>query len=91
MLAFFGMSYQDGMSMPMHGFWVLSNSIGRIQAERDRGNLRIAIAAQSAKGANALMEELVEQVGQVVIYDKHIPPPVAVLDRQGLEELRNMR
>jgi hypothetical protein len=77
------------MAMPMRLFWLLSNTIPRLEADRDRRALRIAACAQSDESTTGLLEQLNDSVGEVV---RVSPTSViaAPVDHAGLNALRGL-
>lgn len=84
--------------MPLRLFWTYSNNIQRIQARNDLRLLSIVSTSAMAGGMGAgeetlksltsLNERLASERGIVIKY-KFDPIGEAVLDREGLERLRN--
>lgn len=69
MLSFYGMSYRDVLELPISAFWLLSNNINRLSAERDIRSLAIAAGSQSEEGYKKTLEGLQREMGDVVKND----------------------
>jgi hypothetical protein len=77
------------MRLPMRAFWLLCNSISRIEADQDQRQLRILISAESPDGAKELARVLSEQVGEVTKVSGEAQLHMQ-MDRDGFEELRSL-
>lgn len=89
--AFYAMSYEAVMRMPVRAFWMYSNCVDRVQAGNDQRALRIAICAQSGGEATAgLVTSLSEQMGTVVRF-RADPASAAPDNRNGVAELRMLQ
>jgi hypothetical protein len=73
----------------MRLFWLLSNNISRIEADRDRRALRIALCSNSGEASAGLLQELNNTVGEVVQVSVQARLEER-LDREGLDELRRL-
>ena len=69
--------------MPVRRFWLMFENINRISAERDLRLLTVMNSAQSHEAAKETRDSLIAEIGQVSEKEN-------VLDRSGLEMLRNM-
>jgi hypothetical protein len=81
------MSFRELMGIPIKTFWLLSENIERISAQKDIRSLSVAAYSQSGEGASEHREQLVLQVGTTVKLDSE---DVSVRDEEGFEDLRNM-
>lgn len=93
---FYSQDYNAVLNMPLKLFWTLCNNIQRIQARNDLRQLSIASTSAIAGGMSGsveslqnLHEALATERG-VVIKAKFDPIREAVLDRSGLERLRQL-
>ncbi len=87
-IAFYGYSYTETMRMPVRVFWLMAESISRIEAEHQRRALEVELCAQNSDQARDLAKRLQEQVGEVA-RRKREDPMSAKPDPEGLEWLRN--
>lgn len=83
MCAFYGISDQHVLKMPIKRFWLLSENIDRIEAQRDMRALTVANVAQGEEAARDHRKHLQETVGTLVIGG-------AERDQEGFEELKSM-
>jgi len=92
MHAYGGMDYEKVMRLPMQVFWQLSGFVPRLMADEQKQQLEIWTASQSNEGA----EEAFKALNQLA------PEPVklsvrgqieasAVMDKGGLDQLRNLQ
>ncbi|AVE44270.1 hypothetical protein MW722_001435 [Acinetobacter baumannii] len=89
---FYSETYQSLLAMPIKTFWLLSNSVERIEAQRDLRHLKIALAGSmgaTQEGIENLMESLRKEVGEVIKGDNN-PILNTERDEAGFEALRNM-
>jgi hypothetical protein len=76
------------MRLPMRAFWLMLQSIARIEAERDLRALKVGICSQSGEAAEGLIEELNARMDQAsTVRDS---PLNARRDQEGFDELRRM-
>jgi hypothetical protein len=61
------MGYREALDLPITTFWLLSNSINRLMAEKDIRSLSVAGAASSEKGFKKAQESLQKEMGDIVI------------------------
>jgi hypothetical protein len=81
------MGFDEVMRLPVRAFWLLSNSVHRIQADSDLRSLSIAAGAQSGEGFENLREALTKEVGEITKQSGRIS---AARDEEGFELLKNM-
>ena len=74
--------------MPIKTFWMMSESVRRVQAETDLRTMTISAVAQSSEGFTEHRERLVLELGEVVTEKSEVPN--AVRDQTGFDELKNM-
>lgn len=93
---FYSQDHNTVLNMPIKLFWMMCNNIQRIQARDDLRQLSIASTSAivgsmggSSEPLQQLNEALIGERG-VVIKAKFDPIREAVLDRAGLERLRNL-
>ncbi|PLC44565.1 hypothetical protein C0Q88_07755 [Ralstonia pickettii] len=72
--------------MPLKRFWLMSNNINRLMAERDMRSLSVAGSAQSGEGFAEYRQQLILEIGTVLRDD----PLSTERDQAGFEELRAM-
>ncbi|WKZ86345.1 hypothetical protein N5B55_05165 [Ralstonia pickettii] len=72
--------------MPIRRFWLMSNNINRLMAERDMRALSVAGSAQSGEGFTEYRQQLILEIGTVLRDD----PMSSERDEAGFEELRAM-
>lgn len=89
MLAFYGVSYRELMSVPIKTFWLMNDSIDRISAKEDMRSLTVASSCQSFEGATSHRERLTLEVGTMVKLEVD-PIRDAVRDETGFAELKSM-
>jgi hypothetical protein len=65
-VSYYGLSYREGLELPIKVFWLYSENIQRIEADRAKRALRVAIHAQSGEAAQALMDQLHAETGEPV-------------------------
>lgn len=75
------------MGIPIKTFWLLSENIERISAQKDIRTLSVAAYSQSGEAASEFREQLVLQVGTTVKLESE---PISERDVEGFEELRHM-
>lgn len=73
--------------MPLKRFWLMSNNINRLMAEKDMRSLSVAGSAQSSEGFAEYRKQLIVEIGTVLRDDA---PVSSERDTAGFEELRAM-
>lgn len=65
-MRFYSKSHRDVMGLPLKTFWMLDRNISRVQAEEDRRQLRLLLAAQSSDSdvITGLFNNLEAEIGQ---------------------------
>lgn len=81
-MAFYGMTDVQLFDMPIKRFWLLNQSIERIEAQRAIRNLTVAAAAQGS--ATEVRDAFLAEMGAVVI-------GAAKMDKEGLNSLKQMQ
>lgn len=84
-MQFYSMGYFEVLELPIEAFWLMSQTIGRIQAVDDVRSLEVAISAQSGEGFKSQRERLIAETGVVIkgaqVFDDE-------RDQAGFEELK---
>jgi len=65
-MAFYGLTDEHLLRMPINRFWLLESNIQKLQAERDIRQMRLLLGAQSTQ-TRELAEQLSSELGTVVI------------------------
>lgn len=76
------------MDLPIKTFWLMSNNIERISAQRDLRSLTVAVCGQGGEAAHEYRQRLILEVGKIVKLDSN--PMNAVRDEAGFEELKKL-
>lgn len=75
------MTDEHVMNMPIKRFWLMSDSIDRIQAERDLRHISVITSANSADSIKEKINSLKSRIGKVVISDFG-------RDERGMQDLK---
>ena len=81
------------MSIPIRAFWMMANTIDRIEAQQDLRKLTISVTCQGQEAAQNHRERLILEVGEVVKLNgkRQISAlPNAERDEVGFAELKAM-
>lgn len=100
-MAFYAMTDEQILKMPVTRFWLLNRSIDRISAERDLRLARVMGSITSQEGAEALFERLDQEMGKIAVFNESIRAKLQErdrskqalridFDRDGLHGLRDM-
>lgn len=91
-MQYYGQPYSEVMAMPLKTFWLLSNNIDRIEAQKDLRLLSVNVSS----GANAttesvqkMYESLQAERGEVVKIHP-LSKTLVQRDEQGISELKAM-
>jgi hypothetical protein len=60
------MSYWEVMRLPIRTFWLMSDSINRILAEKDLRSMSIAVSSQGNESVTKAHSNLVLELGDVI-------------------------
>lgn len=90
MLHFYSLTPAQVNALMLKTFWLMALNIDRIQAQNDMRALTVAAAAQSTEGATQVRQRLQVEIGEIVVIDKVAASVQETLDRDGLDELRNL-
>ena len=63
---FYSISHASALDLPLQTFWLMSNSINRISAEKDIRQLAVSAASQSEQGHKSASNALKEELGSIV-------------------------
>lgn len=87
-MAFYHLTPEQVLRLRLRLFWLMSQNIDRIDAQKDMRRLTVANASQSVEGAQACRDRLETELGDIV----KVPPDQvnAQRDEKGFEELRAM-
>jgi hypothetical protein len=89
-LSYYSLSYDGLMAIPIKTFWLLNQNIDRIEAQKDRRSLSVAVCGQGgAEAASSLHERLVIESGEVVKL-KFDPVRDAERDQDGFNALKEL-
>lgn len=77
------MTDEQVMKMPARRFWLMSNNIHRIEAERDMRRLTLGSVSQSGEAAKDYRQQLERELGKVVEHEQE-------LDRSGWQRLKTI-
>lgn len=89
MLRFYGMSYDEGMALPIRAFWFMSDCIDRIQAQEDQRLFRATShATHGGDQTQEYLEKLDKQVGEIYVFDKTLTILAATPDENAFDDLR---
>lgn len=75
------MDYPAVLALPLRTFWGLNRQIDRLRAEREQRLLRLHSAVEAPKAAEKLAEDLGNQIGSPVLYERKF-------DSKKFDELR---
>lgn len=95
------MSYKDVMALRPRLFWFLVNQIERLRAEDALRQIEIKLALESAEAYEKTKERLINQVGQIYVWEPEAPVQQKIdavdtteegldpeFDREGLRALK---
>lgn len=86
---FYGMGYREVLDIPIKTFWMLSQNIERILAQRDMRALTVAVSGQGTEAAQAHRQNLILEVGTIAKLNVD-PMRDAQRDEVGFQQLRDM-
>ncbi|EMB2321431.1 hypothetical protein ACN1NW_000389 [Acinetobacter baumannii] len=89
---FYSQTYESVLAMPIKTFWLLSNSVERIEAQQDLRHLKIALTGSmgaTQEGIEKLIESLNNEVGEIIKGDNN-PILNTERDEAGFEALRRI-
>lgn len=78
------MSYWEVMRLPIRTFWLMSDSVNRILAEKDLRSMSVGVSVQNPDGMKEAQKELVLELGEFIKAD----PTVAVRDEDASAKLK---
>jgi mannitol-specific phosphotransferase system IIBC component len=83
------MDYWGVMALPIKTFWMLSQNVERILAQRDMRALTVAVSGQGGEAARDHRQALIKEVGTIA---KLVVNPIldAERDEAGFAMLREM-
>jgi len=83
------MGYRDLLEVPIKTFWMLSQNIERILAQKDMRALTVAVSGQGSEAAQSHRQNLIKEVGTIA---KLVVDPMrdAMRDEVGFAQLREM-
>ena len=65
---FYGLGYEQIMSLPLSVFWMLNQNVERLRADSETRTFHVYRASQAeSESANQFYDHLVEQVGQPIV------------------------
>lgn len=65
-VAYYHLGHKGTLELPIRTFWLYSNNIQRIEADKARRQLRVHVHGTTGEDAQALMDLLSDEVGEVV-------------------------
>lgn len=86
-MAEYSISFKAVKALPFKLFWLMSNNISRLRAERDIRGLMVANCSQAQDATVELRSSLMTELGTIMKVD---PIKSAVRDVEGLNELKAM-
>jgi len=86
-MAEYGIPFKAVKALPFKLFWLMSNNISRLRAEKDVRALMIANCSQAQDATVELRSSLITELGTIMKVD---PIASAVRDVEGFNELKAM-
>jgi hypothetical protein len=85
--AFYSMTDEQVLRMPVKRFWAMSACINRIQAERDKRKLSVTLQTNGNKNSiGDFVANLDKEMGEVAVYDRMS----ARADKEGIAKLKKI-
>ena len=72
-------------ALPIKTFWLMSNSVERIMAQKDMRTLTVSTCSQNGEAANECRQQLVLEIGTIAKAEE-----IQELDSAGLAELKEL-
>ena len=86
-MAHYGLTDDHLLAMPIKRFWLLSDTIDRLNADKDVRAMQVAVSALSGDSYRAGAERLEKVIGVVIDRDITI---TFEKDTKGIQELKSM-
>lgn len=83
-MRYYKLGYRETLVLPIRTFWFMNGCVNRLEAESGLRDMEILAGVQTSDGYEAVRSNLVSQMGTLMT-------EAPILDRGGLNELKNMK